>query len=451
LKKGKRLLALVLAVMLAASMLVLPASAASSTGTKYPVVLVHGLGGWGSYDEVNDIVPYWGMSTGSITDYLTVMGYKAYAASVGPLSSAWDRACELYAQLTGTRVDYGAAHAAKYGHARYGLDYSQYNKLVPNYNWSATNKINLIGHSFGGATIRLFEDILADGSNAEKKASTAEGPMSSFFAGGKGSWVYSITTIAAPSNGTTFIEANSNFTAAAAELWTDMAKALDISDIKGIFDFKLEQFGIYRNDNETMLETLNRVLKSDFLKHNDNAFADLTIDKALSINKNIQMQNGKNGTAGVYYFSYYGCRTYKTVTGTSMPNVRMWAPLKPFAYNMGKYSAYTKGSYYDGYPSSAGNLVKVTRTMCNASWQPSDGMVNVVSGRYPYHLQGTAVVADAHVNYSGTGAVSVGVWNVLPVQALDHVGFVGSFFNEGIISTHMLYQGIMGNISRCGG
>jgi len=36
----------------------------------------------------------------------------AYAASVAPNGSAWDRACELYAQLSGTRVDYGKAHTA---------------------------------------------------------------------------------------------------------------------------------------------------------------------------------------------------------------------------------------------------------------------------------------------------------------------------------------------------
>ena len=41
------------------------------------------------------------------------------------MGSAWDRTCELYAQLTGTRVDYGKAHAEKYGHARYGRTYEK--------------------------------------------------------------------------------------------------------------------------------------------------------------------------------------------------------------------------------------------------------------------------------------------------------------------------------------
>ena len=103
-KKSTKLLALFLAVVLTASLFALPASAQSSTkasgSTNYPVVLVHGLLGWGSYDELNKIIPYFGMGTGSVTDYLKLDGYKCYAASVGPLSSAWDRACQLYAQLT---------------------------------------------------------------------------------------------------------------------------------------------------------------------------------------------------------------------------------------------------------------------------------------------------------------------------------------------------------------
>jgi hypothetical protein len=64
-----------------------------------------------------------------------------------------------------------------------------------------------------------------------------------------------------------------------------MAKALGITKYKGVYDFDLDQFGIYKNNNETILEALDRVLKSDFLSHNDNAFEDLTIDKALSINR----------------------------------------------------------------------------------------------------------------------------------------------------------------------
>ena len=172
-KASKKLLCLLLAVTMAVSLLLLPASAANQQDTaaeRYPTVYVHGLMGWGERDEMYSALPYWGL-TSDLMPYLTGKGYESYAASVGPISSAWDRACELYAQLTGTTVDYGAAHAAQYGHDRYGVTYDK--PLFEG--WGADKKVNLVGHSFGGATIRLFLDILADGSQAERDAAAADG------------------------------------------------------------------------------------------------------------------------------------------------------------------------------------------------------------------------------------------------------------------------------------
>ncbi len=41
---------------------------------------------------------YWGMQNGDLMKYLNSLGYDCYAASVAPTGSAWDRACELYAE-----------------------------------------------------------------------------------------------------------------------------------------------------------------------------------------------------------------------------------------------------------------------------------------------------------------------------------------------------------------
>ena len=46
-----------------------------------------------------------------------------HEASVGAFSSNYDRAVELYHYIKGGKVDYGAAHAAKTGHDRYGKVY----------------------------------------------------------------------------------------------------------------------------------------------------------------------------------------------------------------------------------------------------------------------------------------------------------------------------------------
>ena len=278
-KHSKRFLCLLLTLMLAASLCVFPAAAADQTcpsSKDDPVVFVHGLMGWGQRAGINAVLPYWGMTTGSLTSYLNALGYETYSATVGPISSAWDRACELYAQLTGTTVDYGAAHAAAHDHARYGITYDR--PLFAG--WGTQHAVNLVGHSFGGATTRQFLELMANGSAEEVAAAKAAGTTPSpLFTGGKRSWVHSMTEIAAPHNGTTFIESNGTIMDAATNLAETLAKGFGITEIKNLYDFQLEQFGIYKDPNETVLETLQRVFSTDFLSHNDNAFLDLTIDR----------------------------------------------------------------------------------------------------------------------------------------------------------------------------
>lgn len=167
--------------------------------TNYTYVFVHGLMGWGEYDPQYKLMPYWGMLGGELLGKLNKKGYDCCAASVAPSSSAWDRACELYAQLTGSVVDYGKAHSERCGHDRYGEDFTG-KALIGE--WDSENKINLLGHSFGGATIRVFATLMAIGNEEEIKATSAD-DISPFFTGGKSDWIYSLTTLAAPSNGTT--------------------------------------------------------------------------------------------------------------------------------------------------------------------------------------------------------------------------------------------------------
>ena len=434
-KKSKKFLCLLLALVMAGSLLLLPAAAADtqqSGAERYPTIYVHGLMGWGEHDQIYAVTPYWGL-TSDLMPYLTGKGYESYAASVGPLSSAWDRACELYAQLTGTTVDYGAAHAAEYGHARYGATYDK--PLFEG--WSASKKINLVGHSFGGATIRLFLDILADGSAEEQAAAKAAGTeVSPFFKGGKADWVYSLTTLAAPHNGTTFLECCDNMAQFAAEASTAMAKLLGISDFKGVYDFQLEQFGFYRKDGETVLEALDRVLHSDFLSHNDNVFRDLTIDRALELNDDIEIQ------PNVYYFSYAGDKTRQSsVTGERTSAVDMTPLFVPFANRM--------CSYYD--QTTAGGF-RIDKT-----WAPNDGLVNTVSALYPTDSAGRCLTQSGKTGYVQQDGYSnvgyqPGVWNVMPVRHYDHGNFIAGMpvpdlASQSIPALRQFYLGLMDNLS----
>ena len=210
----------------------------------HPTVFVHGLLGWGTQDALYRAVPYWGLAAGDVLGYLNRCGYDCRAASVGIISSAWDRACELYAALTGGRADYGIAHAQRFGHARFGTAYPA--PLVPG--WGADKPVDLVGHSFGGATARLLMQLLAHGCPEEVQAAEAAGETPSpLFTGGKAGWVHALVAIAAPHDGSTFPDVQPDAANALSTLFLGAARALGISAFKDVYDFRLDQFGIRRS------------------------------------------------------------------------------------------------------------------------------------------------------------------------------------------------------------
>lgn len=428
-KRTKRILCMALAVMMLVSLMPMSASADDQRPEdEYPFIFVHGLMGWGERSMLDPIMPYWGMATGNLMKYLNSQGYESYAAQVGPLSGAWDRACELYAQLTGTTVDYGAAHSAEKGHDRYGITYDK--PLFEG--WSAEKKINLIGHSFGGATTRMFLDILTNGCKEEVEAAKAAGTeVSPFFEGGKGDWVYSLTAVAAPHNGTTFIETCDTSTKVVTDFIYNFGASLGMTNLKGVYDLQLEHFGIYKKADETDLEYLIRVLNSEeFLSHNDNAIYDLTIDYALEINDGIEIQDN------VYYFSVCGDATHASaVTGNEVPDITMFALLKPFATMMGKY-----------YDKTTAGGVYIDKT-----WLPNDGMVNVVSGLYPVNSQLKCLKPDGSQGYVICDGYNKqdfkpGIWNVMPTQPYDHLSIVGGMMSNTTSNVRYLYMNLINNV-----
>ena len=404
--------------------------------TPYPTVFVHGLLGWGARDALYRAVPYWGLAAGDVLGYLNACGYDCRAASVGIISSAWDRACELYAELTGGTADYGIAHAQRFGHARFGTAYP--NPLVPD--WGADRPVDLVGHSFGGATARLLAQLLAHGCPEEVQAAEAAGEAPSpLFTGGKAGWVHALVAIAAPHDGSTFLNVQPDAANALSTLFLGAARALGISAFKGVYDFRLDQFGIRKDDNETFAQALDRVLRSDFLSHNDNAFLDLTIDKSLEINKGIEIQ------PNVYYFSYAGDQTsadpltgnhYPTVS--AIPSNGMSALMMPGSINMGKYcDKYTAGGIY-----------------IDRSWLPNDGLVNTVSALYPTTTDKNTTEClkrdgtQGWINYDGYSDITFrpGIWYVMPVTRADHMQFVGGIANKSVIETHLFYRNLMDDI-----
>lgn len=144
----------------------------------YPVVMVHGFLCWGSEERINDFLPLFGMWNGNARMTVLEMGVPCFTPSVGPFSGMWDRACDLYAHIKGGTVDYGYVHSKRNHHERYG---NTYEALVPNWGdldeYGKIQKINLIGHSFGGPTVRTLINLLAEGSKEEREHSGRGDPQ----------------------------------------------------------------------------------------------------------------------------------------------------------------------------------------------------------------------------------------------------------------------------------
>ncbi len=365
----------------------------SNWKTNYPYVFVHGLSGWGSYDAVYKLMPYWGMFGGDLMGYLNDKGFEAYAASVAGNTSAWDRACELYAQLTGTVVDYGEAHSARCNHARYGEDFTG-RALIPAFD--SEHKINILGHSFGGATVRLFASIMAQGS-AEEQAATTDGSLSDFFKGGKGDYIYSLTALAAPHNGTTAY--NIGETPDAAEPTEEEKEQLQ--EKKGVLD--------------SMMDSVLGAVVDERISEDYAAF-DMYIDNALALNETIMT------LPDTYYFSIPCSAVTQNEDGTWSPNNKVEFIYRDSCAAMGVYTGVTKGGY-----------------VIDESWQQNDGLVNTISAKAPF--------GAPQKDYE-EGNVQTGIWNIMPVHDGDHMALQGGLLKTGDIKD--LYVDLLSMINSLG-
>ena len=343
--------------------------------TNYAYVFVHGLSGWGSYDDIYKIMPYWGMFGGELMGYLEDKGFHAYAASVAPTDSAWDRACELYAQLTGTKVDYGKAHSERCNHERYGEDFTG-RALIPSF--SETDKINLLGHSFGGATVRLFASIMEKGA-AEEIAATPADELSDYFKGGKGDWIYSITSLAAPHNGTSAYNTGEGTEEKEPEPEKE-EKSNIIKDAFGNLANKMmSQFTGGEKDGR---------IDSDYAAY------DMYIDNALELNKTIVTYKD------TYYFSFACTATTKNEDGTYSPDKKIMEGIySASSEEIGRYTGVTKGGF-----------------VIDETWMENDGLVNTVSALAPSSAPNAQYEA---------GNVQKGIWYTMPIIYGDHMCLQG--------------------------
>ena len=358
----------------------------------YPYIFVHGMGGWGPDSDFYATSPYWGGGLGlSDTDMIKMLnekGIEAYAPSVGPLSSAWDRACELYAQLMGTVVDYGEAHSQAHGHSRYGFSYE--GKAVMGEPWDMEEKINLVGHSFGGATVRLFTSLLAFGSEEEVAASGEN--TSEFFKGGH-DLVHSCITLSAPHNGSQVAKllVDPQVTMVLLATVINMI-GMVLGDNFLVFSFQLGHFGLTPGQDQfRALPSLSGIL--GYAKTNDNCGYDMTLRGASELNKTTKL------APNTYYYSYT----------TADDNMKT---LNPIFWISGAMLAATKGSTIDG--------IKI-----EGDWAVNDGIVPLASALYPDSDAATA--KDYEDSIAAGEEIEPGRWYYLDTMyGMDHFDFCGT-------------------------
>ena len=173
--------------------------------SSYPVILVPGVFGYGDDSKLSKMVPYFGTMSSSAAKTIRSLGMDCFTASFTPTSGIWERACELYAQIAGGTVDYGAAHARQYGYPRYGKTYEGFVR-----NWATTNefenygKVTLIAHGFGAPVARMLAYLMAFGSQKEQAEG---GDISPLFLGGNSKAVHAVVTLGGNNDGTTLLQA----------------------------------------------------------------------------------------------------------------------------------------------------------------------------------------------------------------------------------------------------
>ena len=367
---------------------------------KYPVIFIHGMFGWGEDVAFNKIIPYWGGTCGSITKYLRDKGVECYSVSVGPVSSAWDQACELYAQLMGMQVDYGKVHSEKHNHKQYGRKFEK--RIFDN--WSKEKKVHLVGHSFGGTCIRMLCHLLEYGAPEEVEASGEA--VSDLFKGGKGYLVSTVTTLCSPLGDIDTYKAfeEKNFISIINKGMTNYTGTFGRSPLNGkLVDFKLEHFGLTntpgQRDAGPKKEAKNRLINS-----NDNIVYDLSPEGIRKINERIEI------VPNIYYFSYsFNALEYNEKKQRDAITHAHFIGLRYSAYIMMKYS------HKNGVFVGNGN----------------DGLVNVSAAGNPPDEPG--IPFDK--NYQK------GVWNIMSVAKGDHGTPIGLFVSKKY--THNFYDSMI--------
>lgn len=368
------------------------------SNNSYPFVFLHGFFGWGE-SELGPLKYYGGLDEDLITD-LNQHGRRTIAVSMGPLSSNWDRAVEAYYYLKGGRVDYGAAHAKKHGHSRWGRYFPGALK-----EWgqeeSGAERVHMIGHSQGTQTARLLAHLLAHGDEEERDYHDLHGgQISPLFEGGKAHWVRSLVSHAGAMDGTTLASAVKKFLPFITHLVGLADLVLQKSGLSlSIYDLKLDQWKLSKLSNESTVSYLKRFISSSFHRTTDHSLYDLSPEGAAHLNSKTRMLDD------VYYFSYAISATNWSDNQSRHKPIASVSPLfKPFAHFLGSCLEACEEDL-----------------QIDHSWLENDSVVNTRSMVAP-----SLGKEEPYFKVSSSDQFMLGAWNhVRMSKHYDHMQIVG--------------------------
>ncbi|KAJ8116685.1 hypothetical protein OPT61_g1935 [Boeremia exigua] len=283
--------------------------------------MVPGFSGWGV--PLFGAINYFG-GVRDISKILADRGYTVIIAPVAPIPSNWERACELYRQLTfgstvnhtsntidevyDVDIDYGKYFDAN--RARGPVDTFTEGRrraiLISsspenrNWKWDRDHKVHFVCHSQGGNTVRYLISLMSRGAGTLHPAYFGEE--------GRDDWTVSVTTLGTPHRGTTIINVLDKFLSRSRDQGVELfarlfATASFYPPEKRAYDLQLDHWGIHRKGNETFQDMLQRLESNPgplwkWLNSRNNAFYDNSIEGVHDLSL-----KAANTSTQIFYFS----------------------------------------------------------------------------------------------------------------------------------------------------
>lgn len=294
-------------------------------------------------------------------------------------------------------VDYGEAHSKANNHDRYGKSYE--GKPLMGRNWAPDEAINIVGHSFGGPTSRLFVSLLTYGDEEERTASGEN--VSDLFKGGHSKAVRSVTTLSGVHNGSQVANMIYDFPPSMYLIGLLINSFGAVGSKGAMGDIGMGHFGLTpKEDGKRVPLSLSKI--KNFVKTEDNAGYDLTIRGSRELNEKIRM------SPDTYYYSYSGYITEANAFGRQ--------------YNKAGCA-----------PIFLGTCVAINNSECKTfdgiemtgDWIVNDGMVPLASALYPLDEKDNAF---SYEQAAESGSICPGSWYYMkPLYSMDH----GDYCNAG--------------------